>query len=277
MLLQQSPWVPSIDMRMDRLIAEGSPPMILVMPDCFTRLGGSQYLNSSALGRYEDYLLGEIVPYVDRTYRTVSGREGRGVMGKSSGGYGAIRLGLLRPDLFAALACHSGDMYFEYCYLPDFPRYLNALAKYEDDTQAWLGAFDAKEKKSREGVLALNVLAMAAAYSPNPAAPLGFDLPFDTGTGEMRLDVWERWLENDPVRMLDRRPDSLRSMALVFLDCGRRDQYSLHYGARIFVDRLRRLKVAHEYQEFDDDHMGLSYRYDVSLAKLARSLNACSA
>jgi enterochelin esterase-like enzyme len=77
--------------RAARLVHEGRmAPAILVFPDCFTALGGNQYINSSAIGRYADYLTREIVPFVDREFRTLASRDHRGCFGKSSGGYGAI-------------------------------------------------------------------------------------------------------------------------------------------------------------------------------------------
>ena len=115
MMLADNLWSPAIDDRMDQLIAEGSPPAVLALPDCSTALGGSQYINSEAVGRYQDYLVHEVVPFIkDRlgTART-------GVAGKSSGGYGALRLGMEAAETFSAVACHSGDCYFEYGYLPD--------------------------------------------------------------------------------------------------------------------------------------------------------------
>ena len=128
MLLNDNPWSPSLPERMDALIARGAcEEMILVMPDCFTRYGGSQYLNSSATGRYEDHVVAELVPHVDRTYRTLAGREHRGVMGKSSGGYGALALAMRHPDRFGGVASHSGDLYFEYCYRGDVPRFCSQV------------------------------------------------------------------------------------------------------------------------------------------------------
>src|SRR5205807_6310336 len=107
MLLNDQAWQPNLQERLDRLYAAGMPPVILVLPDCFTRLGGSQYLNSTATGRYEDYVTAELVPYIDARYRTIAAPEGRAVFGKSSGGYGALIMGLRHADLFSALACHS--------------------------------------------------------------------------------------------------------------------------------------------------------------------------
>jgi enterochelin esterase family protein len=275
MLLNDGPWSPSLPDRMDGLLERGlSAEMILVMPDGFTRFGGSQYLNSTATGRYEDHIVGELVPHVDRAFRTMAGAAHRGVVGKSSGGYGALVLGMKHPEVFGALACHSGDVYFDYCYRGDVPKFCSALQE-AGGLEAWLGAFEAKVQKKHADLEVLNILAMAAAYSPNPEArPFGIDLPCDLATGAFREDVWRRWLEHDPLLLLERHAAALRGMRLVYLDCGTKDEFHLHHGARLFTRRLAELSIAHEYQEFADGHMNVSYRYDVSLPKLARALAA---
>jgi enterochelin esterase family protein len=273
MLLNDQAWAPGLATRMDALLARGiARPAVLAMPDCFTRLGGSQYLNSTALGPYEDHLVEELVPAVDRVFRTLPAREHRGVVGKSSGGYGALRLAMRRSDLFGAAACHSGDMGFEYCYLPDFPKAVAGLGRH-GGIAGFLRAFDRAPRKTGELLAVLNVLAMAAAYSPNrKARPLGFDLPFDEKTGELRGEVWTRWLENDPVRMVEGTADALRSLGLLYLDCGTRDEWNLHLGARMLAQRLREKRVRHVHEEFDDGHLSIPYRYDVSLPLLTRAL-----
>ena len=269
--LNFQPWQPNIAERMDRLISHGVPPAILVMPDCFTSFGGSQYINSTATGMYEDHLITEVVPLVDSSFNTLPGRDHRGIMGKSSGGYGALVLGMRHPDVFSAVACHSGDMYFELCYKPDFPKFVSAIER-AGGLEVWWQQFNDKPKKSGSDFEAVNILAMAAAYSPDPNKPLGIDFPFDLRTCQLRDDVWQRWLENDPVYMVDRYADSLRSLKLLFLDCGFRDQYNLHFGARILTSRLEELGVPYEYEEFDDNHSNTSYRYDVSLPKVIQAL-----
>lgn len=111
--VNRSMWIPSLPELIDRVIADGAPEAILVMPDGATRYGGSQYLNSSATGRYEDYVVQDLVPYIDHTYRTLASRGHRGVDGKSSVGYGALVLAMRHPEVFGGVASHSGDMYFE--------------------------------------------------------------------------------------------------------------------------------------------------------------------
>jgi enterochelin esterase family protein len=275
MLLNDNPWSPSLPDRMDALIEGGRcGEMILVMPDCFTRFGGSQYVNSSATGRYEDHVIGELVPWVDRTFRTKPSRDARGVTGKSSGGYGTLVLGMRHPDVFGAMACHSGDVYFDYCYGVDIPKFCSIVQE-AGGIAPFLEGFERKLQKKHDDFLALNILGMAACYSANPAsAPYGIDLPCDLESGARREDVWARWLEHDPLTLLEARAEALRSMKLLFMDCGTKDEFHLHHGARIFTRRLKALGIAHEYEEFDDGHMNVSYRYDVSLPKLAAALGA---
>ena len=268
-----SAWQPNLPQRIDRLMSEGKiQPAIYVLPDCFTRYGGSQYLNSIAIGRYEDYLIDEIVPHIDRTYRTA----GRGIFGHSSGGYGALLLGMKHPDVFSAVACHSGDMAFELVYRPDFPKFIIAIQKSGGAEQWWI-EFERKVKKEGRDYDAINILAMAAAYSPNPiGSPLPIDFPFDLETCELKPDVWKRWLEHDPVQLADRYADNLKKLRLLFIDCGSRDEFNLQFGARQLIKKLQALGVPHEYEEFDDGHNGVSYRYQVSLPKIVQALQAAA-
>jgi S-formylglutathione hydrolase FrmB len=272
MMLNATSWGPNLQERLDRLWAGGMPPFLVVLPDCFTRFGGSQYLNSTATGRYEDYITEEIVPFIDSQYRTIAGPEGRGVFGKSSGGYGALIMGMRHADLFGAIACHSGDSCFQLCYYPDFPKAATVINK-AGGLAAWFQAFEAKEKKDRADMEAINIVAMAACYSPTPGAPLNLDLPFDLHTCALYPDVWARWQTWDPINMLDRYAEALRSLRLLFIDCGTRDEFNLQYGARQLVQGLRARNIACEHEEFDDGHMDIPYRYDVSLPKLAAALS----
>jgi enterochelin esterase family protein len=267
MLIQRGAWSESLPERLDRLI--GTRTMgeaIVVMPDCFTRLGGSQYLNSTATGRYEDHVVRELVPHIDERYWT-TGR--RAVVGKSSGGYGAMILGMRHPEVFQALACHSGDMYFEYCYQADFPKAVDILRKH-GGVRRFLKAWEKMPKRLAGNLhAAVNTIAMAACYSPRGKA---FDLPFDEKTGAIRPEVWKRWKSLDPIEMLDRHARDLKKLRGLFVDCGNRDQFALHHGTRIFAAKARRLGVRLVHEEFDDDHSSISYRYDRSLPLLQRYL-----
>lgn len=268
-MLHVTGWGESLEQRLNRLHAEGRiGPMIVVFPDCFTRYGGSQYLDSAAVGDYSTYLTDEIVPAVDATFRTLARPRHRGVFGKSSGGFGAMWHGMQRPDVFGAVACHSGDMGFEYCYFPDFPKLLAQCERHGGLT-GFLRAFARAPRKTGEMIGAMNMLAMAACYAPNPRRrPLRFDPPFDEQTGEVDPAVWRRWLAFDPLRRIGRSRRALRRLRLLFVDCGRRDEFNLLWSARQFHARLRAAGIRHVYEEFDDGHMDVSYRFDRSLPLL---------
>jgi enterochelin esterase family protein len=252
------------------------PPAIFAVPDCMTRLGGSQYLDSPGTGRYETYVCDELIPALDRQYRTIPRREARAVVGKSSGGYGALRLAMRRGELFGAAASHSGDCYFEICHGRDFPSAVNSIAK-AGGVAALVRKVRGTEKPSHDDMIALMTIAMAACYSPNAAkrGRLKLDLPFDVKTGEILTEVFHRWLPNDPVRMVDapKHAAALRRLRVLFLDCGIRDQWFLHLGLRVLVRKLERLRVKVVHEEFDDDHMSISYRYDRSLPLLVKHLD----
>jgi S-formylglutathione hydrolase FrmB len=274
MLLNDHGWTEPLHKRLDRLIESGKvQPLIAVMPDCFTKYGGSQYLDSSAHGNYETHLIHELVPYVDTTFRTKASAAHRAVLGKSSGGFGAIVHGLRHPDVFGALADHSGDSAFEYGYLPDFPAVVRAVAQH-GGLLKWWAAFEKAPKKTYEWLKVLNIIAMAAAYSPNPKKPLRVDLPFDLETGEIDENVWKRWLAWDPVRMVRtaRYAKAAKKLKLAFVDCGIRDEFHLDLGARMLAKELKKAGARVVHEEFDDGHMDIQYRYDRSFEALSRVL-----
>jgi hypothetical protein len=266
--------------RAARLIRDGRMgPTILVMPDCFTALGGNQYVNSSATGDYADYLTREIVPFVDCEFRTLASREHRGCFGKSSGGYGAMLHGMKYAKYWGAIANHSGDAYFEFVYWPDWPNTLNELAKLRparpdtrnldqglDDgrIRRFLQKVWKKEKVSGKEIHCLMNLCMAATYDPDPRAPLGFRVPFHMETGEA--------LPGRSGQPGGEHRASLKSLRGIYIDCGSRDQYHIHYGSRTLSKRLAAAGVRHRYEEFDDDHSDINYRMDVSLPFLYKAL-----
>jgi len=259
----------------DRLFASGeAPPVIVAFVDCWTSLGGSQFLNSPATGRYHDYLCDEAVAFVDARYRTEARREKRGIQGKSSGGYGAMVTPMLRPDLFSAFASHAGDALFEACYLPEFRESVRAL---RDDYDGSFETFwaDVRDRpfgtKQSDGVL-MNDWCMAACYSADEDGTVR--LPFDPRTGMLVEEVWRRWLEKDPVRMVPRHADALRSMRAIWLDAGKKDEWYLDVGAVAVSEELKAIGVEHTLELFDAGHMSIGYRYPRSLAFLATALSS---
>ena len=293
------PFSDNVPERAARLIHERKMgPAIIVFPDCFTALGGNQYVNSSAIGNYADYLTRELIPFVDREFRALRSREHRGCFGKSSGGYGAIIHGMKSPQYWGAIADHSGDSYFDFVYWHDWPNTLNDLARFRS-VKRKPGRYDALREGRRAGLAdgfddgrvkrflehvweaekltvaeghTIMNLCMAATYDPDPKAPLGFRLPFNLETGEPIAKRWKNWLAHDPINMVAKHRAGLKSLSGIYIDCGWRDQYHIHYGTRILSARLAQAGIAHTYEEYDDNHSDVDYRMNVSLPFLYRAL-----
>jgi S-formylglutathione hydrolase FrmB len=239
-------------------------PARVVFVDAWTSLGGSQFVDSPAVGNYHTYLCEDVVGFVDARYPTSA----RAIAGKSSGGYGAMITAMLRPDVFSGLATHAGDALFELCYLTEFPHVVRALRDtYGGSYDAFLEDFRARTAftKASDPVL-INTYAMAACYSAG-------ELPFDTATGQLKPDVWDRWLAWDPVRMVDTHADALRGLRAIYIDAGTRDEYFLDLGAEAFRRALERIGITDVFFElFDAKHGGIEYRYPIALRYLAERL-----
>ena len=260
--------------RLDRLIGTGAmKPCVVAFPDCFTKLGGNQYVNSSAMGNWDDFLLKEAVPFVERQFGC-GGPGRRGVFGKSSGGYGAMVHALMHPDFWSGAAVHSGDMGFPLMYGHEFVPVLRALAKNGGDIGKWIDDFWAAPKTKDSDVHIIMMLAQAASFDPDPSARYGVRLPVTLDTCEFIEDRWANWLKWDPLTMVETRGPGLKSLKGLYIDCGDIDQYNLVYGARRMHRALDRLGVPHTYEEFPDNHSSVDYRMDISLPFLVKALSS---
>ncbi|MBV8638634.1 MAG: esterase [Candidatus Eremiobacteraeota bacterium] len=268
------PWETNAVQWIDRLIRERRmQPAMLVIVDGFTRFGGSQYVNSTQNGDYATYATRDVIGLVDSQYRTIAREGGRAVLGKSSGGFGSMHLVLEYPGVFAAFASHSGDSYFQYAHTRAFPDVQRTLEKHNFDIAAFVELFEKKHKRSQSEYVTMEMLGYAAAYSPRSNKAFDLDLPFDLHTGELRGEVFQRWLSFDPVERVPHHDEELRRLRLRYLDCGRRDEYALDIGARIIAERIRELGLEVRHEEFDDDHRNVGYRYEISMPALAGVLD----
>lgn len=266
-----NPWKETLVERFDRLIAEGKAhEAVLVIGDGFTAYGGSQYLNSSATGRYEDFIVREMVGYIEDKFAVLRAPEGRALFGGSSGGYGALMLGMRHPDVFGHVYSHSGDAGFEACYASDMLKLCVALEKYGGSLEKFVAAFRASRDKAGFSHDTINAIGMSSSYSPNPESRVGFDVPVDLRTGALLPAVWKRWEALDPVHACAKHAGALSRMKTLWFDAGVRDEFYLHLGARRLSDALKKLKIKHTYEEHEFGHMDLQPRYDVSLALLSK-------
>ena len=236
---------------MDRLIAAGKVrEMILVMPDARNKYGGSFYTDSPTTGNWEDFLADDLVTDIDRNYRTIPDAASRGIAGHSMGGYGAVRLAMKHPDTFGAVyglsaAClgWGGDLTTE------SPAW--------DETLSFRD-FDDLEAGDGKSYLARAFLALAAAWSPDPAKPpLFVEFPV-AGLGRdrrRREDVCARWSANMPVAMVDQYRSNLARLRGVAFDVGSRDEFPhIPMTNRQLARALRRNGIAHTFEEYDGDH-----------------------
>lgn len=263
----------NLPQRLDRLISgRHMPPAIVVMPDSFTALGGNQFVDSPALGDYASHIVEELVPEIDRRYRTIAEPAARGVFGKSSGGFGGLHLVTRFPGVFGGVVSHAGDCGFDRVYQRDFVACCDELAAWDRNIEAFVAGFWRARKPSGRAFHALMVLCLAASYSPAPGRPLNLELPFDPETARVDPAVWQRWLEFDPVRYGREQFAALDALRGLWVDAGSRDQYFIQYGTRELAARLSAEGVAHHYEEFDGTHSGMDWRLDHSLPWLVERL-----
>ncbi len=262
-------WERNVFQLYEQLLVRGeAKEAILVVPDATNRWGGSQFLDSPASGEYQTFLVDEVVPFVDQLFRTIPKREGRAVVGRSSGGFGALRLGVDRPDCFAAIGSHAGDALFSATLRPDFTRVAMTIGR-----SGGLSAF--ADRMAQGGPSApgeheaIALLAYAAAYAPQMDAPFPHvGLPFDLRTALPIPEIWKRWRAQDPVELLERFPDALMRADLIYLDAGDRDEHGLHFGARRIASLLSERRARFHHEEFEGGHRGTTDRYLASLPKL---------
>jgi S-formylglutathione hydrolase FrmB len=268
---------PNMFERVDALFTDGGcPDVIVVFVDAWTSYGGSQFVDSTGTGPYQSYLCDEVVPFVDERYPTAPDRDRRGIAGKSSGGYGAMVVPMMRAEIFGALASHAGDALFEVSYVPGFRESARILR--DDFDSSYEVFFERLEAADHFDLDRLGEpimwYACAVCYTPDPSRPGKPLLPFDVATGRLVDDVWERWLELDPVRMASRHADELRSMRRIYLDAGTKDEWYLDLGAQAFAAELEGIGVEHTLELFDGKHGGMTYRYPGAIRELAVALSA---
>lgn len=276
-LQYRQPYAPLLLESVDALHVEDPATQFLtVYLDGWTRYGGSQYVDSPGTGRYHTFFCDEVVPFIDRLYRTLPDRDHRAVTGKSSGGFGAMITAMLRPDLFSVFASQAGDALYETNYMREFGAATRALREYDGDIMTFWADFTSRPAFSKTSDQILWVLlGVAACFSADADGRVV--LPFDTTTGRVRDEVWARWLAWDPVRMLEQSSfaDAMLSMNGIWVDAGTSDDFNLDLGALAFTDGLTAIGVPSDRLNFelvDANHWTISHRYPAALRWVAQKL-----
>ncbi len=264
----------TLPQRHERLVAcSAMEPVILVMPDTFTSLGGNQYVDSPIMGQWSTWLAEDLKSEIKSRYLT-NGQFG--LVGKSSGGYGAMVNVMLQPKAWQAIASHSGDVGFDLMYGGSWGETITHLAP-QRSGEAYVRHIAASPSMRSADFHALMMCALAASYDPREASEegdIGVCLPVDFQTCQVDQKAWMRWLAFDPLTMVELNHSALKELNLCFIDCGNADQYNIHYGTRRFTQRLKELNVPHHYEEFAGTHSGIDHRLDVSLPLLAAALRS---
>ena len=245
----------------DGLIQNGLiKEMIIVMPDAHNSYGGSYYLNSELIGNYEDYIVYELVNYVDDNYRTIRDRDGRAIGGASMGGYGSITLAMKHPDIFSSAASLSPPLGFDIMTEEIIPE----IMRENPNGMADPGP-DAKQYTRY-------IYALSAALSPNLNNPPFFvDLPFEYPNTGIIESVRQRWLKSDPMTMLSTHSQSLKELKGIYIDVGDDDLLGFKAAADIFDQKLMEAGIEHEYNVYHGTH------YDNAVERAISSLEYLSA
>ncbi len=275
-IAEDSAFGPSLPERFDKAILEKRlPPCVIVFPDCTSKFGCSQYLNSPAIGHYMDYLCNEIVPFIDSQFSTLSDRESRGVAGHSSGGFGALITGMMRPDLFSVVCSSAGDSFFK-LNMPQLIVPTVAEIQKAGSIEAFIKKFfeyPSAKNISQSAFECMMALQLAACYAPNLKNPPVYgDFFFDLKTGEMIPEILEKYYAWDPVNMVDRHEAELKQLSFVLLESGSDDEFGLQLGHRQIAQKLARLQVPHALKEYPGRHSGHHWRFEERLIQLSKSL-----
>lgn len=244
----------------DRANTEGqAPSAFYVFVDALTSWGGSQFINSSAVGNYQDYIINEIVPAIKKHYPVSSKAADWAVVGGSSGGYGALQLSSQFPDIFGHCLAIAPDSFFSASLLPDLYAALPYWEKNKNARKILEDVHSGKIQKQKNWHSLLNAFGMSACYAPANHS-VDFQYPLEPYTGVLIPEVWQQFLEKDPIHFLPARIENLRKLSSLYFDVGTKDNYHLQYGTRQIVSQLQQLGVAVEFTEFDGNHFDIGER-----------------
>jgi S-formylglutathione hydrolase FrmB len=247
---------------LDSLIANHSiKPVIVVKPDgSVGPWDGSFYTNSALYGLFEDYIVYDVVSYVDSSFKTLRSRDKRCIMGHSMGGYGSMKLALKHPSIFRGAAAHSG------------PIDLNVWRNMCPPVKSENGSIPPFVYNPNAGATTRYVFTCAGAFSPNVSkSPYPVDFPMDS-LGRLIDSTFNKWLVHNPARLAVALPPG-SNLALYF-DCGTQDELGCYAFNTGFRDSLHLLGLAYTWLSFTGSHWDhLPTRLPISLCFLDSVMN----
>lgn len=243
--------VDHFDQLLDKAIATGKiKPVIVVMPDQYTLYRGSWYTNSSLTGKWADFTAKDLVSFVDENYRTIPEAESRGVAGHSMGGQGAIKMGMLFPDVFSSVYALApailGAITEGFGIRGNSYQRVNEISSREELVAGW----DEFESNA--------IVAVGRAYTPNlDKPPFYADFPYEYVNDSLIInyDVLNTWKQKSVIGMIDEHIDNLRKLKALKLDWGRNeDSEFIPTTCLEFSKKLENLGIEHYAEEYIGDH-----------------------
>jgi enterochelin esterase-like enzyme len=238
--------------------------VIIVVPDGTTKLGASHFRSSPTIGDYETYISQEVVDYVDSHYRTLPTRDSRGLAGCSNGGSGAMRLGLVYPNVFSLVAATGGS--------------------YDESLEVWPSDVDTVQKMKElpkdagdldpDGMDAW-YMQMAAAEAPDPDNPPFYaEMPFPMvdGHGEFVPEVIAKIVEKDAAHEAARYAKQPIRLRGILIQHGLYDGPDIGTAVHSFGQVLTDLGIEHEYVEVKTGHCGYGWE-EASLKYMSDKLS----
>ncbi len=238
---------PQMKTRLDAAIQKQKiRPYILVIADNNTLFQGSFYSASSYIGDWDAFMAEELVQYMDGHFRTIPKKESRGIGGHSMGGYGAIKIGMLHPDVFSVVYGMS-------------PGLMAAVKEFGPNSTSFKELQNIKTVEDlRKSYYPKVLVAVGRAWSPNPNKPPFYcDMPF-TYEGDSLIvhpDILEKWHNNMPVEMLDTYAGNVRQLKALKLDWGRNDAPRFPQQNMMFSVKLENLGIHHYAEEYIGTHV----------------------
>jgi predicted esterase len=252
------------------------PEALYVFVNAWTKWGGSQFINSTGFGKYEDYITQEIVAEVKEQFPEVKDSPWI-LFGGSSGGYGALHLGTKYPNIFSDVVALAPDCFFEVSLLPEIYKYLPYLKE--------IGGIHSLSEKLALGQIkwsqdiifgVMNLVAMTLCYAPtiidfdqNEAGltPQNLNNKFITldnfvfpinDEGQINEMVLAEWLKHDPICFLKDRVKQIKQLNSIQIFVGNKDEYGLQYGSRQINSFLKSINIKSSYTEMLGTHRSLN-------------------
>ena len=250
-----------LDELMDAAILKGHiRPMIFVLPNSNAKLGTGFYTNSTLTGNWADYIGKDIIEYIDKKYRTIANRSGRGLSGHSVGGNGALKIGMLYPDIFGAVyALSPGLLNWGGDFTINDPVF-KSIDSFRDQYSLAEIFDDLIKRKDFTKFNTKGMANMARAYSPDEAGRtfLSAKMPVNYNGDRMTVDeeTKRKWEANFPINMIESHLSALKRLNGLKLDWGRNEEITnVPIASFQFSKKLEANKVKHFAEEYLGGHV----------------------